>query len=219
MIRVVLAPEPANFDRDVRQPGLDAIRELVGEAPINTRRGPKRKRVAEAREAIPTDKFPPFWREALDDMLVAYKRLCAYTSLYIEHVTGGASVDHLLSRSTRWERIYEWTNYRLASALMNSRKGAVKAVLDPCEIEDDWFHLELDGCQVIPNPRLGGELTKKIEDTIDALKLNDAECLKGREAYLYGYLDGDVGFAYVERRAPFLAREIRRQGRLREGDR
>jgi len=69
MIRVAPAPEPPRFDDDVRKPGLDAIREMVGEPPLVTRRGPKRKKIAASRDGIPAAKFPPFWRDALDDML------------------------------------------------------------------------------------------------------------------------------------------------------
>src|SRR5262249_29574387 len=82
MIRVVLAPEPESFDRDVRQPGLDAIRKLIGEAPLKARGGPKGKKIAASPAEIPSDKFPTFWRRALKDMLVAYGRLCAYSCLY-----------------------------------------------------------------------------------------------------------------------------------------
>jgi hypothetical protein len=71
----------------------------------------------------------------LDDMLVAYKRLCAYTCLYIEHVTGGATVDHMIPKSTHWDHVYEWSNYRLACGLMNGRKNDARDVLDPFEID------------------------------------------------------------------------------------
>ena len=50
MIRVDLAPEPPDFDRRVRQPGLHALAEMVGEvAPVRT--GPKREKIAERRVA------------------------------------------------------------------------------------------------------------------------------------------------------------------------
>jgi hypothetical protein len=62
MIRVQLAAEPPSFDANVRQRGLDAIREMVGEAPLRKRPGPKRKKVASSRDAIAADDFPPFWR-------------------------------------------------------------------------------------------------------------------------------------------------------------
>lgn len=218
MIRVDLAAEPPNFDHDVRKPGLDAIRELVGEKPTKQRRGPKRKQSTASRDAIPAKKFPPLWRSALDDMLVAYKRLCAYTCLYIEHVTGGASVDHLIPKSTRWDHVYEWSNYRLACALMNSRKNEAMDVIDPFEVRDGWFALELDECQVICGPGLDVATAARVDATITRLKLNDEDCLKARREYARSYADGEIELVYLERRSPFIARELRRQGKLRQGD-
>ena len=216
MIRVTLAAEPPSFDGTVRQPGLDALRELVGEAPLAKRRGPKRKKLADSRDAIPADALPPLWRLALDDMLDGYKRLCAYTCLYIERVTGGASVDHMVPRSTRWDRVYEWSNYRLASALMNSRKNNAMDVLDPCEIKDGWFELELDDYQVVESPGLDAATKARVTATISRLGLNDEECLKARREYAESYEGGEISLGYLERRSPFIARELRRQGKLRK---
>lgn len=218
MIRVQLAAEPPTFDASVRQRGLDAIRERVGEAPLKKRPGPKLDKVASSRDAIPADKFPPFWRDALEDMLVAYKRLCAYTCLYIERVTGGATVDHMLPKSTHWDQVYEWRNYRLACGLMNGRKNDARDVLDPFEIEDGWFALELDDCQVISGPGLDDATKARVEATIARLRLNDLDCLRARQEYVFAYLEGEIPLRYLERRSPFIARELRRQGRLREGD-
>lgn len=78
MIPVILAAEPADFDLNVRQPGLSAIDELVGRAPRQQRRGPRRQQLADIESEIPAKKFPPFWRNALDHMLVLYERRCAY---------------------------------------------------------------------------------------------------------------------------------------------
>ena len=89
MIRVTPAPEPAQFDLKVRQPGLRAIAEMVGTPDLPKRRGRKRQRIAESLEAIPAKRFPPYWQHALPDLLDAYGRVCAYTSFYIERVTGG----------------------------------------------------------------------------------------------------------------------------------
>lgn len=191
---------------------------MVGEPPINTRRGPKRKKIAASREAIPADAFPPFWREALDDMLGGYRRLCAYTCLYIERVSGGGSVDHMLPKSTRWDHVYEWSNYRLACALMNSRKSEAKDVLDPFEIKDGWFALELHDCQLICGPGLDAATGDQVATTITRLDLNDEECLKARREYVQSYEDGEISLGYLERRSPFIARELRRQGKLCTGD-
>lgn len=99
MIRVAPAEAPADFEGRVRRPGLDAIAELVGDAPSRPRPGPKRRKVAERPEDIPVSEFPALWRDVLPDMLIAYRRLCAYTSLYIERVTGDASIDHVVPKS------------------------------------------------------------------------------------------------------------------------
>jgi hypothetical protein len=122
MIPVKPAPMPPDFDKKVRRHGLSAIAELVGEPPLIKRPGPRRKKIAERREDIPAESFPPFWREALDDMLLAYDRTCAYMAIYIEKVTGAPTVDHMIPRSVEWTQVYEWDNYRLACSLMNSRK-------------------------------------------------------------------------------------------------
>jgi hypothetical protein len=127
-------------------------------------------------------------------------------------------VDHSIPKSMRWDRVYEWNNYRLAAALMSSRKGRLGTVLDPFEIEDDWFELELDGYQVIPKPGIDPKLAEKIQDTIDVLELNDKECVEARREYIDGYWTEEVSLRHIEKKAPFVARELRRQERLLEGD-
>lgn len=214
MIKVVPAPEPEDFDAKVRQPGLRAIAELAGEKGLPKRAGRPRTAVAATREQVPADKFPAIWTEALPDLQEAYSRICAYVSIYIEPVTGGASVDHMLPKSLSWQDVYEWRNYRLACSLMNSRKNAYLDVLDPFEVEDGWFRLELVGYQVIPAPGLDHEVLSKVMATIERLQLNDRDCLKVRDDYATAFFDGDISFDYLRKRAPFLARELERQERV-----
>ena len=122
MIPVERKDAPADFDARVRQKGLNAIAELVGEVPNQKRRGRRRKSVATLRDEIPSEKFPPFWRDVLPEMAVAYGRICAYLALYIEYATGTPSVDHVVPKSKKWDRVYEWDNYRLACSLINAKK-------------------------------------------------------------------------------------------------
>ena len=210
MIRVVLAEEPADFDAKVRKPGLRAIAEMVGEPNLSKRRGRKRDLVANSRDAIPADKFPAYWTEALPELLEAYGRVCAYMSFYIERVTGAASVDHMLPKSLEWQVVYEWHTYRLACSLMNSRKNNYRNVLDPFEVEDGWFRIELVGYQVIPAPQLPANIEAQVQATIDRLQLNDYECRKLREDYVNYFNQGDISLNHLRQRAPFLAREIER---------
>lgn len=220
MIPVTPADEPADFETRVRRPGLDAIDEMIGKAPSRQRRGPKRKKIADKPEDIPSDRFPTFWREALDDMLIAYDRRCAYLALHIEHGTGNPTVDHVIPKSKAWDLVYEWSNYRLAAGLINSKKGDIDGVLDPFEIGGDWFAMEFVAFQVVRGPGAIRDIAARVDDTIDKLGLNRDECCKARQAYFDNYLDSadPLPLAYLERRAPFVAREMRRQRLLRTGD-
>ena len=217
MIRVEQAAEPADFDSKVRQPGLRAIAEMTGAPGLPKRRGRRRAVIAASPDEIPADKFPSVWTEALPELIESYGRVCAYMGFYIERVTGAASVDHMLPKSADWQEIYEWRNYRLACSLMNSRKNVYRDVLDPFEIEDGWFRLELVGYQVIPAPDLPPDIREKVQATIDRLKLNDYECLKLREEYAQEFYCGDISQDRLRRRAPFLAREIEREPERRRG--
>ncbi|MBX9764813.1 MAG: hypothetical protein K2Y24_17670 [Pseudomonadaceae bacterium] len=212
MIGVELTAEPQDFDAKVRQPGWRAIAELAGEPGLPKRKGRPRQAVANSREQIPADKFPSYWTEALPELRAAYRHVCSYVCVYIEPVTGAASVDHMLPKSLSWQEAYEWRNYRLACSLMNSRKNDYRDVLDPFEIDDDWFHIELVGYQVIPSADLDPAIKTRVQATIDRLKLNDRDCLTLRENYATDYFQGDISLGYLRRRAPFLAREIERQG-------
>jgi hypothetical protein len=213
MIPVTPAPEPADFGVRVRQRGLEAIAELVGEAPVVKRPGRKRQAVAPRREDIPSEKFPPFWRGVLPDMLAAYDRLCAYLALHIEPATGNPSVDHVVPRSKAWDRVYEWSNYRLAASRINAKKNDLEIVLDPFTIPEGLFALEFVEFQVIPGPAAGAQ-ADDVTETVETLGLNMRECCIARQAYFDNYLAGEISLPYMERRAPFVAREMRRQGRL-----
>ncbi|MCB9638854.1 MAG: hypothetical protein H6728_07245 [Myxococcales bacterium] len=216
MIPVKLAPEPKDFDKKVRQRGLNALAELVGDTPTQKRRGRKRKSIYTQREEIPPDKFPSYWTEAIGDMMSAYEQICAYMSVYIEKVTGAASVDHMIPKSVEWNKVYEWDNYRLACSMMNSRKGSLSEVLDPTQIKEGWFALELVGFQVIPGETLSKKpkIKRAVENTIVKLGLCDSECSKLRAQYAQDYWDGHISLDYLKRRVPFVASELERQGRL-----
>ena len=125
-------------------------------------------------------------------MLESYDRICSYLCLYIPHGTGAPSVDHMIAKSIRWDQVYEWRNYRLACSLMNARKGAVAGVLDPFDIEDGWFALELYEFQVLPGEALSPDVATRVDVTIDRLRLNDLECCKARSKFTEEYWQGHI---------------------------
>jgi hypothetical protein len=218
MIPVIRAEEPASFESKVRQRGLDAIAELVGEAPGRSRRGPKRKRTFASRSRIPATAFPEFWRDALPELRDAYGNLCAYLALYIHHATGSASVDHFVPKATDWRLVYEWSNYRLCSSLINANKSDRAIELDPFAIETGLFALEFTEFQVKPGPAARGPMVDVVTTTITDLGLNHRDCRKAREAYVEDYRVGGIELVRLERHAPFIAHELRRQGLLVRGD-
>lgn len=218
MIRVREAPEPPTFKEAVREPGLRAIAELAGEAPVPPRRsGRKFKEVADSRDGIPPQKFPRYWTRALDDMMKAYDGICAYSCFRIHPVTGGRSVDHMAAKSRTWREVYEWKNYRLVSSRLNARKRDFGDVLDPFLIEDGWFELELVGFQVKPARHLDDVTRSKVQATIDRLELNgfDFRGSRKRDAELYW---AGVPFDVLMEESPFVARELKPQGQVRPED-
>ena len=188
VIRVHPKPEPPDFDANVRQPGLRA---LAG-SPSNP---------------------PPLWRgECLRQLWKAYQGICAYLCVFIPPGPGARSVDHFVPQKRRPDLLYEWSNYRLACSLMNTRKGTSEDVLDPFEVEDGWFLLDLSFLQILPNPDLDEATRARVQATIDRLDLNDNECLQARAKDYDAYLKDELSFELLERWSPLVAREMRRQG-------
>ncbi len=118
----------------------------------------------------------------------------------------------MVAKSTAWDQVYEWSNYRLACLLMNARKG-VADVLDPFAIGDGWFVLELVEFQVVPGRGLPADVCIRVDATIDTLGLSDSTCCEARAEYAQAYWDGDVSLSRLREHAPFVARELERQGR------
>ena len=223
MIRVTPQPEPADFEVQVRQAGARAMAEQIGEIPPFPRTGGQPFKRVEVkvdgvlvkitrREDIPSSKLPTYWREALGDLKTAYGHICAYCGFRIHLVTGNATVDHMAPKSRSWDRVYEWSNYRLAAGILNAAKNDFEDVLDPFEVEDGWFQLELVGFQVRPAPGLPAEQVTAIDATIERLDLNRPELLERREELVTDYQSQDLTLRIVQRESPFIARELQRLG-------
>lgn len=233
MIRVNQAPEPRDFHAKVRQPGLLALAEMTGQTPSHPRAAGRafKQRKLKVKQAdgtkieipitdpaeLPSLEYPDYWTRVIDALKEAYDHICAYSCFRIHKVTGAASVDHMAPKSRTWNRVYEWDNYRLCSSRLNARKKDFTDVLDPFEVEDDWFELELVGFQVIPGKQINDpQLRANVDQTITRLGLNDFR--KDREEDAEAYWNRDISFGRLVRESPFVARELRRQGRLLEGD-
>lgn len=191
MIRLTVRPEYPGFDAEVRRPG----NAFLVKCPAPTTAQFKKKN---------------FWTKAATELRAAYSGVCAYTCMYL---LDGGSVDHFYAKSTFPHLAYEWSNYRFASGRINSTKGNLATILDPFEIQDDWFFMQVPTCLIQPNPELAKDLRVKIKATINDLRLNqDDNYVQERCNILMDYARGDVALAFLARRYPFIAKEIERQG-------
>ncbi|WP_437678874.1 hypothetical protein [Sorangium sp. So ce131] len=147
--------------------------------------------------------------------------------MYIDPATGLATVDHFKSKSKHQRLAYEWSNVRLAAHQINTDKDNYDDVLDPFEIQDGWFVLDLLTFKVDAAEWLDEATRKAVLATRDRLKLNEPTYCAARARYhdLYHGLkterydpDEPLPLKWLLRHCPFVARELHRQGRLRPGD-
>jgi uncharacterized protein (TIGR02646 family) len=197
MIPVTPQPEPVGFDVQVRQKGLKFLQ------------------THDITTTVPSGKtLPSHWRACLDDLYASYQGQCAYLAVFFERVTGGGTVDHFIAKSHRPDLAYEWSNYRLACSHMNSRKRDYKDVLDPFEIMEGWFRLEMVTGQIYPSPELDPERRDAVKATIDRLGLDAPGNRDMRSRHYLEYLEGTYTAKFLHQRSPFVWYEAQRQGLL-----
>lgn len=247
MMKLTVAPEPPTFSERVYLLGLRALAEQTGQPlPPGVPARPKGQKtftpLVRANddehglagtpilkpEHIPPALIRDLWTEAISDLRMAYRDLCAYTCFRIHLVTGMATVDHAVPKSHDVHLAYTWSNFRLACHGVNSRKGADPQVLDPADIEDGWFVLSLISFKIAPALGLTPAQTKAVQHTIHTLKLNDggpgerSEAFKeiwsritdetpvgpsGRPTVNLDLLKREI--KYLERHDPYLAAALR----------
>jgi hypothetical protein len=191
MIRVQPKPEYVGFDVQVRRPGAAFLAVI----PNPTSAQFKKKN---------------YWNRAARELHAAYSGICAYTAMYL---ADQGSVDHFLPKTIHPHLAYEWNNFRLASGRVNSTKGNLAGILDPFQIQDDWFHMDVPMCLLKPNPALGKALRDQVANTINTLRLNqDDNYVQERCNILMDFAREDVSLGFLQRRYPFLAKEVNRQG-------
>lgn len=221
MLKLQIAPEPATFHAQVRQPGMRALEEFCGVA--SGRPGPKRKVLADRIKNLPlSTPLTDYWTDCIGDLYTAYRGICAYSAHKI-HRIGNPQVDHYRTKSKVHPALaYEWCNYRLCSPLMNSRKREFADVLDPAQIGHGWFCIDFSDLSVQPAAHLDPSTRQRVQATIDRLDLNDQSlCQQDRVEYYQSYapspdpVTGErpdpLSFELLAKSAPFLASELLRQ--------
>jgi len=200
MIHVEPQPEPARFDVQVRSKGKAFL---------------AKKGIAPGAVVPVGFKFEPYWRDCLDDLHRAYGGICAYLCIYFERGTGAGTVDHFVAKSTdRAELAYEWGNYRLACAAMNSRKHRFDDVLDPFAVRDGMFRIELVSGAIYPDRGLPPAERDQVQKTINRLGLDDPLYREMRARHYQGYCLKEYTEEFLRRTSPFVWMEAQRQGLL-----
>jgi hypothetical protein len=190
VIRVVSKPEFPAFGARVRVPGAAFLATCPSPTSEQFRKN-------------------NFWSRAARELHAAYAGVCAYTAMFLPEQ---GTVDHFLPKALHPQLAYEWSNFRLAGGRVNNCKGNLVGIVDPFDVEDDWFYMDIPACLLRPNPVLAQLLRSRIAQTINSLRLNDDDSYaQERCNILMEYARGDVSLGFLERRYPFLAKEVKRQ--------
>jgi hypothetical protein len=193
LIHIDQKPEPENFDQKVRQPGRIFL---------VTKPNPTKLEWA----------HKDYWRRSLPDLYEAYGGICAYSAEWIPLEVGVATVDHFEPKAIAPSLAYEWTNFRLASLKLNSRKSTFTDVVDPFTLSDNFFILDFPSLLIKPGQDLSESDKVKATNTIDRLKLNGENSIKSRLRWVRDYCIYGLPLSYIQENAPFVGYELERQG-------
>lgn len=187
MIHFDAVAEPSTFDREVRQPGLLWLESHTSGRPKD------------------------YWSSYKGDLARGFGHLCAYSAMF-EPV---GTVDHFVSCDEDRAQAYSWSNYRYASAWLNSSKSnlASSTILDPLEVQDGWFKILLPSLQlVVDEDRIPQEFLGRAQFVLERLHLrHDERVLRQRQEWYRMYTDGELTLEGLARKAPLIARAIEAQ--------
>lgn len=191
MYKINRIAEPANFNTQVRQPGVAFL----------------------AQTPNPTYKqwiSKNYWSTVSKELYEGSGGICAYSGCLIPYVVGTPTIDHQRPKDIYPALAYEWDNYILAALLPNSLKRK-HLVLDPRKIGDDWFELNIPTLEVEPNTNKSPRIVKWVEETIKHLKLNDKRYIVMRQNNISPFIHGNWDYDYLLIASPFIAKELTRQ--------
>jgi hypothetical protein len=191
MIRVASPiPEPETFDAACRQNG----RQWLGDHPN------------------PEGRPPDYWSPYRDDLREGFVRRCGYFAMLLPDGT----VDHFISWETckknHPELAYEWTNFRFIAPSLNSKKGALDGqLLDPFEVQDDWFEVEIPSLVLRITDRVPVPLRDKARFTLDRLDLQQGrKAVTLRWEWYDLFRQGHLTPEGLRRNAPMVADAVKR---------
>lgn len=155
-----------------------------------------------------------FWSPFRLALAAGFSDRCGYGAMWISSGT----VDHHISIYENRELAYEWNNYRYVEGWINSSKNRkrVADLLDPFEVEDGWFAIELPSLQLVLTDKVPEHAIAKARHTLQALPLqHDERIVRVRRQWLEMYEEG-TPLDVIRKKAPLIAEAIERQGWLRK---
>lgn len=159
------------------------------------------------------DQRPPsLWLEFQHALADGFGSLCGYSALYVAN----GQVDHFVSHDEDRGRTYDWGNYRYADGWLNASKRSVRSteLLDPFEVEDDWFEIILPSLQLVVTDAVPADKRPHAERMLTRLHLgHDERVLKQRREWYRMYQDRELTLDGLARKAPLIARAIERKRR------
>jgi hypothetical protein len=155
MIPLNPPPEPADFDKRVRQPG--------------------NKWLAEHPEAE-SSKYSAYWNLVRQEVQEAFNSRCAYLGFQIP----SGDIDHFTPKAKDKSLTYEWSNYRYAETRVNRLKGQ-REFIDPFTIQADWIDIDPVTREFFATDRLPAALRTAAQTTLRVL--NDSELVRSRRKY------------------------------------
>jgi hypothetical protein len=194
MIPVVKQREPEDFNEKVRIPGRSFLK----------------KNPHPNSEQFQSHNF---WRHIKGDLYRRYKNICAYTGEWFPETS--ASIDHFIPKSKDPEQAYEWDNYRLTTGKINNSKGDALGLIDPFEVQIGWFVMIFPACFIKSCNNLNEAFRKKVDHTINILRLNSNERVEKRCGIISNYISKNISIGFLRKNYPYIACELERQG-LRE---
>lgn len=122
----------------------------------------------------------------------------------------GGTVDHYFSYKNFPELAYDWENYRFASGILNSsKKTADSDVLDPYDVQADWFEVILPSLQMQVTNSVPAHLEEKAKHTIKRLGLRDGErVIRWRKSWYDLHLQGRLDLTGLWKVAPLIAAAV-----------
>jgi hypothetical protein len=154
-----------------------------------------------------SDRLKDLWSPFKHQLADAFRNLCAYSAMF-EPV---GTVDHFISCHEDRTQAYDWSNYRYASAWINSSKNRLRSsdIIDPFVVQDEWFEILLPSLQLAATNRVPAEFRERAEFILKRLHLRDDErVLRQRREWYRMYQDSELTIDGLRKKAPLIAAAV-----------